>query len=209
MELAFQALANMAFYITATDDEVDAERPVVMEEWRQRQVAAMRNWFEAHRRTYEGSLYAERLPIGLPETVQGTPAARVRDYLRQHYLPQHMALVVVGDVPDKRVLDALLQKAFVAGAPTVLDGTVSDPPDLYPPLPVAPPVPSHAELRYVLLKDPETTHSQAKIVVKHADIGMAMHSSKVLVVLSMLCCVYCFLCVVLWLLLLSAVLLDT
>ena len=54
MDLAFQILANFAYHITARDDEVDAERPIVWEEWRQRQGAAWRNcvheWKVCHRR---------------------------------------------------------------------------------------------------------------------------------------------------------------
>ncbi len=49
---------------------------------------------------YQGTRYAERLPIGLPEILKGAPAGALVRYYKDWYRPDHMAVIVVGDLDD-------------------------------------------------------------------------------------------------------------
>lgn len=50
-----------------SDEDVDAERQIIVEEWRERTSAAMRSMEDYRKLLLHGSKYAERLPIGLME----------------------------------------------------------------------------------------------------------------------------------------------
>lgn len=44
--------------------------------------------------------YAERLPIGLEGVIRNVPAATIKAFYDRFYMPDNMAVVVVGDLPD-------------------------------------------------------------------------------------------------------------
>lgn len=54
--------------------------------------------------------YAHRLPIGLESIIRNVPAATVKDFYDRWYWPQHMAVVVVGDVSDHQLVLAELKE---------------------------------------------------------------------------------------------------
>ncbi|HYE28560.1 MAG TPA: CoA transferase, partial [Allosphingosinicella sp.] len=96
-----QALTDFAGGIALETAEIDRERGVVIEEWRGRQGAASRMQDAELRAIFGNSRYADRVPIGLPETLKSFPADRLRDFYRDHYRPDRMAVIIVGDIdPD-------------------------------------------------------------------------------------------------------------
>ena len=82
----------------ARDAEIDRERGVVIEEWRGRQGAATRMEAAQMRALFGESKYPDRVPIGLPEVLKTFPAQRLRDFYRDFYRPDRMAVVAVGDL---------------------------------------------------------------------------------------------------------------
>jgi nitrite reductase/ring-hydroxylating ferredoxin subunit len=78
--------------------EIDRERGVVIEEWRGRQGAGSRMQAPQMEALYGESRYVNRLPIGLPEQLKGVAAQRVRDFYRDFYRADRMALIAVGDL---------------------------------------------------------------------------------------------------------------
>lgn len=50
-----------------------------------------------------GSLYADRLPIGLELVIRDADAATVRAFYERWYQPQHMAVIAVGDFSVRTV----------------------------------------------------------------------------------------------------------
>ena len=70
---AFQILEDWAHQITLDPAEVDQERGVVIEEWRLGRGAAARMSDQQLPVMFEGSRYAERLPIGDPEVLESFP----------------------------------------------------------------------------------------------------------------------------------------
>ncbi|MDE2828353.1 MAG: insulinase family protein [Bacteroidota bacterium] len=103
---AFQVLEDWAAYATLSDEEIDNERGVVIEEWRSGRGAAGRMLDEQLPVILGESRYAERLPIGDTLVIKQSSYEAVRRYYETWYRPDLMAVVVVGalDVPTMKSL---------------------------------------------------------------------------------------------------------
>jgi zinc protease len=99
----FEALSDFAGGVTLDTAEIDRERGVVIEEWRGRLGASTRMQEPQLRALFGGSRYADRLPIGTPEILKSFPPQRLRDFYRDFYRPDRMAVVVVGDIDPQRI----------------------------------------------------------------------------------------------------------
>lgn len=93
------ALRDFAGGASLTAEEIDKERGVVLEEWRGRLGAGSRVTDQQLPVLFAGSRYADRLPIGLPETLRTFPHERLRAFYRTWYRADRMAVVVAGDLP--------------------------------------------------------------------------------------------------------------
>ena len=60
---------------------------------------------------FKGSRYANRLPIGKPEIIQNGKAERIKQYYKDWYRPDLMAVVAVGDF-DKAAIEKLVTAHF-------------------------------------------------------------------------------------------------
>ena len=150
LDHGLQALADFAGGMSLEDKEIDKERGVVLEEWRQRLGVASRLQGITDRAVYGASKYAERLPIGLPETIQKAPYQRVRDFYRQNYTPDRIGVVVVGDL-DVAAAERLVRQYF-----GVIPARKSAKRPIYP-------VPPHKDTRVAVATDPEAQSSSASV----------------------------------------------
>ena len=80
------------------DEDIDKERGVIHEEWRQRNTAQQRMMEAVSLEMYPGSPYGERWPIGTMEVIDNFPYEALRAYYEKWYRPDQQAIVVVGDV---------------------------------------------------------------------------------------------------------------
>lgn len=137
------ALRDFAGGASLAGDEIEKERGVVLEEWRGRLGASSRITDQQLPVLFAGSRYAERLPIGLPETLRTFPHARLRDFYRTWYRADRMAVVVAGDLSLDEA-ERLVRERF------------SDLPTPTAPAPaVARAVPPHADTLYKMVTDSE------------------------------------------------------
>ncbi|MCD8317754.1 MAG: insulinase family protein [Paraprevotella sp.] len=83
-----------------TDEEIDKERGVVHEEWRTRRagMAIQRLMEQSMPVIYQGSKYADCLPIGDINVVDSFRHNDLRDYYHKWYRPDLQAIIVVGDI---------------------------------------------------------------------------------------------------------------
>ena len=146
----FEALSDFAGGVSLEESEIDRERGVVIEEWRGRQGAGTRMQGAQMEGLFGESRYVDRLPIGLPELLKAVPAQRVRDFYRDFYRPDRMAVIVVGDVD-------------IAGAEALIRTHFGPLPSRPPATRTIYPVPSHEETRYVVVSDPEAQSSSVSI----------------------------------------------
>jgi len=97
MQQAILILEDWAHGITIDPEEVDKERGVVIEEWRQGRGAQQRIRDEQLPVLLKGSRYPERLPIGKKDVLESVPAAAIERYYGDWYRPDLMAVIAVGD----------------------------------------------------------------------------------------------------------------
>ena len=98
LEKGFQILEDWAHNTTLSEEAIDGERGVVLEELRLRLGADERMQKVTLPKVMYGSRYAERLPIGTKENLENFTYADVRDYYNTWYRPDLMAVIAVGDL---------------------------------------------------------------------------------------------------------------
>src|SRR3954465_7365144 len=91
-------LQDFAGGLSLLPEEIEKERGVVLEEWRGRLGAGSRLTDKQLPVIFQGSRYADRLPIGLPEILRTAPREKLLAFYQKWYRPDRMAVVVVGDI---------------------------------------------------------------------------------------------------------------
>lgn len=134
--------------------ETDKERGVVIAEWRNSLSPDQRLQQRYFPMLYAGSRYAERLPIGDPEVIRTIPVDRLRDFYRDWYRPELMAIIAVGDF-DLDWMEDHIHRRFGAWAP---DGPAKRP-ETYS-VPVLP------DLQTGIFTDPELSLTQLRYSIK-------------------------------------------
>jgi zinc protease len=115
-EKALAVLDDWTRAITFAPKDVDDERAVIMEEYRSRLGAMERLRRKMLPVIFEGSPYADRYPIGLPEIIENAPAERLENFYRRWYRADNMAVILVGDF-DGAALEASLASHFSISKP--------------------------------------------------------------------------------------------
>lgn len=111
VEKAFQILEDWAHNVSYEDEEIDRERGVIIEEWRLGRGANARIRDKQLPVLLKDSRYAERLPIGKKEIIETFPHETMRQFYRDWYRPDLMAVVAVGDF-DTNWIESLIKKHF-------------------------------------------------------------------------------------------------
>lgn len=91
-------LHDWAAALTLSDKEIDAERNVIHQEWRSRNIGEQRLREQMFPIIMPGNKYALRFPIGTMEVVDNFPYQALRDYYKTWYRPDLQAIIVVGDI---------------------------------------------------------------------------------------------------------------
>jgi zinc protease len=148
------ALADFAGGLALDPAEIDKERGVVIEEWRQGLGASSRVRDKQAPVVFYKSRYAERLAIGKPDVVRTAPAARLRSFYDTWYRPGRMAVVAVGDL-DAGGVQTALSRAFGS----LMDRAAAHPaPDRT--------IPLQHPLLVSVVSDPELTESSVQVLRK-------------------------------------------
>lgn len=107
LDHGLQILRDWAGGVDFTTEEVQKERQVVIEEWRMRLGPGQRLLDRALPVLFKDSRYAARLPIGLKETVETAPVETIRRFYADWYRPEHLAVIVVGEVDAATVVERI------------------------------------------------------------------------------------------------------
>jgi zinc protease len=111
LEKGFQIIEDWAHNALLTDEEIDNERGVVLEEYRLGKGADERMLQKYLPKILYGSKYAKRLPIGTKENLETFEYESLRRFYKDWYRPDLMAVVAVGDV-DVAVLEEKIKSHF-------------------------------------------------------------------------------------------------
>ncbi len=111
VEKGFLVLEDWAHGLTLDKDDIDKERGIVMEELRLGKGAQDRMNKVLYPKIFNGSRYAQRLPIGKEEVIKNAKYEAVRRFYKDWYRPDLMAVVVVGDI-ELADAEKLIHKHF-------------------------------------------------------------------------------------------------
>lgn len=105
-------LHDWSNYLSLTEEEIDAERGVIKEEWRTGQ-NGQRRVLEASLPTiFNHSKYAKRIPIGLMDIVENFEYKALRDFYHDWYRTDLQAIAIVGDINVEEIEKKNKSKVF-------------------------------------------------------------------------------------------------
>ncbi len=151
---AFQILEDWAHGLAFDPEEIDKERGVIVEEWRLGRGAQARMRDKQFPILFEGSKYAERLPIGSVNVLQSFEPETLRRFYRDWYRPDLTAVVAVGDFRVSDIEELIRAHFEGLGAPEAER----------PREEVA--VPIDHPLRFAVATDAEATNTQVGVIYK-------------------------------------------
>ncbi|BDI61537.1 M16 family metallopeptidase [Qipengyuania nanhaisediminis] len=108
---SFRLLSGMIREPVLSDENVAAERPIVLAEKRERGGAAQRVNDLTRRTFFAGQRLATRNPIGTVETLEAATGEAVQAFYDRWYRPENTVIVVAGDA-DPMVLAGLVEMWF-------------------------------------------------------------------------------------------------
>lgn len=98
LDVGFQILSDWAQGLTLDSFDIDKERAIILEEARIGKGLGDRINKVLLPEVFNGSRYAQRLPIGLESVIKNAPAAAIRRFYADWYRPNLMAVILVGDI---------------------------------------------------------------------------------------------------------------
>ena len=154
VDKGFQILSDWAGGVSFDGDEIDKERGVVLEEYRLRLGADNRMMEQYLPNLLFNSQYAKRLPIGKKDVLENFEHKEVTSYYNDWYRPNLMAVIVVGDMDEKKAVE-LIKKNFagLTNPENEKERTVFQ-------------VSPHQDLKMDIIQDHEATRSEIQIIIK-------------------------------------------
>ena len=111
LEGGFTVLEDWAHNALLTEEAIDGERGVVLEEYRLGLGPDKRMMQEYLPKVMYNSRYAERLPIGKKEVIENASYETIRNYYKDWYRPGLMAVIAVGDL-DVNTIEQKIKSHF-------------------------------------------------------------------------------------------------
>lgn len=155
IETGLTALRDWSNYLLLTDEEIDAERGVIKEEWRTRQNGNMRILQKTIGTMTNNSKYANRLPIGLMDIVENFEYKALRDFYHNWYRTDLQAIAIVGDF-DVDDMETKIKEMF-SSIPAVTDG----------PKRFSVTIEDNEEMLYDIAMDKEVATSNISFSIRH------------------------------------------
>ncbi len=144
-------MEDWAHAVSFEPEEIDKERGVILEEWRNGLGPGARLLDAQLPILLKGSRYADRLPIGNPELIRTFTYDKLKRFYTDWYRPDLMAVIVVGDF-DAKVMEDMIRAHF-GSIPAAKNPR---------PRPVFT-VPDQPGTRYAIATDPEATSTTVNV----------------------------------------------
>lgn len=165
VEKGLDVLRDWARNVNFTDKDINDERGVIMEEWRLGKGAQDRV-FEKHRKVlFYNSKYAQRDIIGDTNVLLRCPPENLRRFYHTWYRPERMAVIVVGDIDPKEIVERI-KKSFT------IEGSKQYAAKERPSLPLTP----HDQTLVSVVTDKELPNASAQIMWKHKPYSTATYA---------------------------------
>jgi len=111
VDSALLVLHDWSCGLSLIGEEIDAERGVILEEWRTRNTSGRRIWAQMLAARYPGSQYAKRDIIGDTAVINNFEHQALRDYYHKWYGPDNQAIIVIGDI-DVDSIEAKIKRLW-------------------------------------------------------------------------------------------------
>jgi len=111
MDLCFGIMRDFGDGALLSEEEIDAERGVILSEKRSRDSVGYRMMEKQFNTLLPGSLIPKRFPIGVEEVIENAPRERFTDFYSKYYVPERMTFVVVGNV-DAAEMQETIKSTF-------------------------------------------------------------------------------------------------
>ncbi len=148
-------LRDWSNYLLLTEEEIDAERGVIKEEWRSRRTGLMRILEQSLTTRFNNSKYTQRLPIGLMDIVENFEYKALRDFYHDWYRTDLQAIAIIGDI-NVDDIEKKIKESFSAIP------KVNNPKERY-----IIDIPDNDTLMYNLAMDDEVTTSRIEFSIRH------------------------------------------
>lgn len=145
IEKGFLVLQDWAQGLSFNDADVDTERGIVLEELRLGKGAGDRMNKVLMPKLFNGSRYAERLPIGKEDVLRNFRPEAIKRFYKEWYRPDLMAVIAVGDIEPAQA-EKLIKSYF---------GGLTNPPGARPREYAV--IPPRSVSEAVVITDPEAT----------------------------------------------------
>ena len=155
IDSALLVLHDWSNAISLEESEIEAERGVIMEEWRQGASAERRMWKESNKQRFPGSQYAKRDVIGDTAVIKHFTPEALRDYYKKWYRPDQQAIIVVGDIDVNKVEQKIIE----------LFSNIKKPENA-PERPIYP-IFDNKEPIISIVTDPEARMTRVELIYKH------------------------------------------
>ena len=154
-ETGLQVLHDWSNYLLLTEEEIDAERGVIKEEWRTRQNGRMRILQQTIGTMFGNSIYSKRLPIGLMDIVENFEYKALRDFYHDWYRTDLQAIAIVGDF-DIDDMETKIKAKF-SSIPAVTNGPKRE----------LVKIADNDELKYAIAMDEEVSTASIQFTIRH------------------------------------------
>ncbi len=148
-------LHDWSNYLSLKEDEIDAERGVIKEEWRTRRTAQFRMYEASMPYLYPNSKFAERDVIGDLEVIENFEYDALRDFYHTWYRTDLQAIAMAGDFDAGEMEEKV--KTLFSGIPAVEDA---------PERPFFE-IPDHSDLVFGLVTDKEADQTLVRYLIRH------------------------------------------
>ena len=153
VEKGFLVLEDWAFNNLFDKNEIEKERGVVLEESRLSKGANERMLRQYFPKLFNGSKYAERLPIGKDEVLKNFKHETLKSFYKNWYRPNLMAVIVVGDI-DPADAEKKIKAHF---------SKFTNPPNA-PVRPALIPIPARTKPEAMVVTDEEATNTILQVI---------------------------------------------
>ncbi|MDG4950828.1 insulinase family protein [Weeksellaceae bacterium KMM 9724] len=157
LDIGMKIMEDWAFNAILSDEEINKERGIILEELRLGLGADKRMLDEYLPKVLYQSRYAQRLPIGKKEILENFDPEVIRRYHRDWHRPDLMAIIVVGDI-DAKEMEQRIKSQF---------SKYKNP--AQPRERIFYDVPNHKETLISVESDPEASFSRVQLYYK--DLG--------------------------------------
>ncbi|WP_299672098.1 pitrilysin family protein [uncultured Polaribacter sp.] len=155
IDTGLKILRDWSNYLLLTEEEIDAERGVIKEEWRTRQSGGMRILKQSLPTMFNNSKYAKRMPIGQMDIIDNFEYKALRDFYHDWYRTDLQAIAIIGDIDAEDIEQKIIH--LFANIPAI-----ENPKERF-----IVDIPDNDNLLYSLALDEEVTTASITFGIRH------------------------------------------